>query len=167
VIDRHRRRLCYNARTATFRVTAVADAASQARPIALVVEDDAQIGQLVKFIVEREGYEVVLAQDGRAVQQLLAGMAAPAVIILDVMLPFVDGFQLIAEIRAHAQWKNCPAIMLSAKSQESDIARAMAAGASDFLSKPFLPDDLRQRLRRVLGATGNATDIATDGAADA
>ncbi len=148
----------------------MADAAPQARPIALVVEDDAQIGQLVKFIVEREGYQVVLAQDGRAAQQLVASMAPPAVIILDVMLPFVDGFQLLAEIRVHAQWKGCPLIMLSAKSQESDIARALTAGASDFLTKPFLPDDLRQRIRRLVDVTGGkngGTEGGTGGGAAA
>jgi DNA-binding response OmpR family regulator len=128
----------------------VADAASQGRPTALVVEDDEQIGQLVKFIVEREGFEVVLAKDGRAVRELIATAAAPALIILDIMLPFVDGFQLLAEIRAHAEWKNCPAIMLSAWLQEKDIARALDAGASDCLVKPFLPDDLRARIRRVV-----------------
>jgi DNA-binding response OmpR family regulator len=130
----------------------VADADSQARSIALVVEDDDQIGQLVKFIVEREGYEVKLARDGRAVQQLMAAAPAPAVIFLDIMLPYVDGFQLIAEIRAHAGWNRCPAIMLTAKSQEKDIARALEAGASGYLVKPFLPDDLRACLRRVLKA---------------
>jgi len=130
----------------------VADAAPQTRPIALVVEDDDQIGQLVKFIVEREGFEVVLASDGRAVRELIASMAAPTVIILDIMLPFVDGLQLLAEIRAHPEWKSCPAIMLTAKSQEKDVARALDAGASDYLVKPFLPDDLRARIRRVVGA---------------
>lgn len=128
------------------------DAVSQVRPVALVVEDDGQIGQLVKFIVEREGFDVILARDGRAVQELIATAAAPAVIILDVMLPFVDGFQLIAEIRAHPQWKNSPAIMLTAKSQEKDIARALETGASDYLVKPFLPDDLRTRIRRLVAA---------------
>lgn len=130
----------------------VADAAPQSRPTALVVEDDEQIGQLVKFIVEREGFEVVLAQDGRAVQQLIAANPAPSVIVMDVMLPFVDGLQLIAEIRAHAGWKNCPAIMLSAKSQDKDIARALAAGANGYLVKPFLPEDLRASIRQVIAA---------------
>jgi DNA-binding response OmpR family regulator len=118
----------------------------------VVVDDDEQIGQLVKFIVEREGYEVVLAKDGRAVRELVATAAAPALIILDIMLPFVDGLQLLAEIRAHAEWKKCPAIMLTAKSQEKDMARALDAGANDYLVKPFLPDDLRARIRRVIGA---------------
>ncbi len=130
----------------------MADAATQARPTAVVVDDDDQIGQLVKFIVEREGFDVVLARDGRAVQQLIASAKAPAVIILDIMLPFVDGLQLLAEIRAHAEWKVCPAIMLTAKSQEKDIARALDAGANDYLVKPFLPDDLRARIRRVVDA---------------
>ena len=136
----------------------MADAEPIARPIALVVEDDEQIGQLVKFIVEREGFEVTLAQDGRAVQQLIANpdAAAPAVIVLDIMLPFVDGFQLIAEIRAHPQWKDSPTIMLSAKSQEKDMARALAAGASDFLVKPFMPDDLRARIRRLVKPASGA-----------
>ena len=125
------------------------DAASPLRPIALVVEDDEQIGQLVKFIVEREGFEVTLAQDGREVQRLIESAPAPSVIFLDIMLPFVDGFQLIAEIRAHAQWKQCPTIMLTAKTQGNDVARALAAGADDFLAKPFLPDELRERLRKV------------------
>jgi DNA-binding response OmpR family regulator len=126
------------------------DAASRARPLALVVDDDEQIGQLVKFIVEREGFEVVVARDGRAAQQRIATTAAPAVAILDVMLPFVDGLQLLAEMRAHPQWKSCPVIMLTAKAQETDMARAFEAGASEYLAKPFLPDDLRACLRRAL-----------------
>ena len=126
------------------------DTSLSARPVALVVEDDEQIGQLVKFIVTREGFDVILAQDGRAVQQLLESTAAPAVIVLDVMLPFIDGFQLIGEIRAHAKWKNCPIVMLTAKSQEKDIVRALDAGSNDYLVKPFLPEELRARIRRLV-----------------
>jgi two-component system, OmpR family, response regulator len=134
----------------------VADAASQTRPVALVVEDDGQIGQLVKFIVVREGFDVILAQDGRAARDFIATAAPPALIILDIMLPFVDGFELIAEIRASAQWRGCPTIVLSAKSQDKDIARALDAGASDFLVKPFLPDDLRARIHRVVTTAARA-----------
>jgi DNA-binding response OmpR family regulator len=129
---------------------ALSDVAIEKRPQALVVEDDPQIRQLVKFIVEREGFDVILAEDGRAAQSLVANAAAPSAVLLDVMLPFVDGLQLIAEIRASAAWKHCSAIMLSAKATEADRARALAAGADDYLVKPFLPDDLRACLRRVL-----------------
>jgi DNA-binding response OmpR family regulator len=131
----------------------VADAASQARPIALVVEDDGQIGQLIKFIVEREGFDVILAQDGRAAQQVMATAAAPALVLLDIMLPFVDGLQLLAEIRAHVAWTNCPVIMLTAKAQGNDLAQARAAGANDYIVKPFLPDDLRACIRRAVAPT--------------
>jgi DNA-binding response OmpR family regulator len=133
----------------------VTEAAPPRRPVALVVDDDEQIALLVKFIVEREGFDVIVAHDGRAAQQLMQSAPPPALILLDVMLPFADGFQLIAEIRAHARWKDCPAIMLTAKSQEKDIARALDAGANDYLVKPFLPDDLRGRIRRITGAAGD------------
>jgi DNA-binding response OmpR family regulator len=130
---------------------ALADATTQARPTALVVEDDGQIGQLIKFIVEREGFDVILAQDGRAAQEVMATALAPAVVLLDVMLPFVDGLQLVAEMRRHQTWKHCPAVMLSAKATDADRTRALAAGADAYLVKPFLPDDLRACLKNALG----------------
>jgi DNA-binding response OmpR family regulator len=129
----------------------LADAATQERPTALVVEDDSQIGQLIKFIVEREGFDVILAQDGRAAREVMASAAAPAVVLLDVMLPFVDGLQLLAEMRGHRTWQHCPAVMLSAKATDADRARALAAGADAYLVKPFLPDDLRTCLKSALG----------------
>jgi DNA-binding response OmpR family regulator len=129
----------------------LADVATQGRPTALVVEDDSQIGQLIKFIVEREGFDVIVAADGRVAQEAMATSMAPAVVLLDVMLPFVDGLQLIAEIRRHPSWKHCPAIMLSAKATDADRARALAAGADAYLVKPFLPDDLRACLKHALG----------------
>lgn len=122
----------------------------KARPVALVVEDDEQIGQLVKFIVERQGFDVSLAHDGRAALQQIESAAAPAIAIIDVMLPFIDGFQLIGKIREHTEWKNCPIIMLTAKSQEKDIVRALDAGANDYMVKPFLPEELRARIRRLV-----------------
>src|SRR5258705_8864110 len=126
------------------------DKPSAARPIALVVEDDEQIGQLVKFIVERQGFDVNFARDGRAAQHLIETTPAPAIAILDIMLPFIDGFQLIGKIRAHAPWQNCPIIMLTAKTQEKDIVRALDAGANDYMVKPFLPEELRARIRRLV-----------------
>jgi DNA-binding response OmpR family regulator len=128
----------------------VADAATQGRPIALVVEDDRQIAQLIKFIVEREGFDVIVAHDGRAAQEVMTTATAPTVVLLDVMLPFVDGLQLVGEIRRHHTWKNCTAVMLSAKATDADRARALAAGADAYLAKPFLPDDLRACLKSAL-----------------
>ena len=117
---------------------------------ALVVEDDDQIAYLLRFILEREGYRVELAPDGRAAQGLIDSMVPPSLAMLDVMLPHVDGYQLLCMIRAREAWRNVPVLMLTAKSQEKDIVRALDAGASDYLVKPFKPDELRARIKRMV-----------------
>jgi DNA-binding response OmpR family regulator len=117
---------------------------------ALVVEDDEQIAYLLRFILEREGFRVELASDGRAAQALITSGAQPALVMLDVMLPFVDGYQLLAAIRAQDGWEEVPVIMLTAKSQEKDIVRALESGAADYMVKPFKPDELRARIKRLV-----------------
>ncbi|MCX7143321.1 MAG: response regulator [Proteobacteria bacterium] len=115
----------------------------------LVVEDDDTIAFLVQFLLEREGFGVDLARDGRAAEQRVAAMQPPALVILDVMLPYIDGFELLEKIRAREGWEKIPVIMLTAKSQESDIVRALDAGASDYVVKPFQPNELLARVRRL------------------
>ena len=73
-------------------------------------------------------------------------------VILDVMLPYVDGYQLLVEMRARAGWENLPIIILTAKSQEKDIVRALDIGANDYLVKPFKPEELRARVKRLVRA---------------
>jgi DNA-binding response OmpR family regulator len=123
------------------------------KPVALVVEDDDQIAYLLKFILEREGFDVRIAADGKTAQEAIAKLAPPAVVTLDVMLPHVDGFQLLAEIRARPGWQSLPVLMLTSKSQEKDIVRALEAGAQDYIVKPFKPDELRARIKRLVKAT--------------
>lgn len=118
------------------------------RPLALVVEDDDHIAHLLRFMLEREGYEVLHAVDGREGVRLIETGAVPAVALLDVMLPFVDGFELVRRLRAQAGWADVPVVMLTAKTQESDIVRALDAGANDYILKPFQPAELLARLRR-------------------
>jgi two-component system alkaline phosphatase synthesis response regulator PhoP len=122
----------------------------QRRQTALIVEDDDQIAALLKFMIERDGFEVLAAADGRAAQQIVESAAPPAIVILDLMLPYIDGFQLVDMIRAKPEWKNVPIIMLTAKSQESDIVRALDAGANDYIIKPFKPEELKARIKRLL-----------------
>ena len=126
-------------------------AAESGSRTALVVEDDDQISFLLKFILEREGFAVQVARDGRQAGQLIDTMAVPAVVTLDVMLPFADGFQLLDMIRAKEAWRTVPVLMLTSKSQEKDIVRALEAGASDYIIKPFQPDELRARIKRLAG----------------
>jgi DNA-binding response OmpR family regulator len=117
---------------------------------ALVVEDDDQISHLLRFILEREGYAVHAARDGRAALEAIATLAPPAVVTLDVMLPHADGYELLGRIRAQPGWAAVPVLLLTARSQEKDIVRALDAGASDYLVKPFKPDELRARIRRLV-----------------
>jgi len=126
---------------------------SAEQPTALVVEDDDQIAFLLQFILQREGFRVQIARDGKAAQQAIAEMAPPpAVVTLDVMLPHADGFQLLAEIRAQPGWQALPVLMLTSKSQEKDIVRALEGGAQDYIVKPFKPDELRARIKRLVKA---------------
>ena len=115
-----------------------------------MVEDEEQIAFILRFILEREGFKVIVAPDGRAAQQIIERDPPPALVLLDVMLPFVDGHQILACVKASDGWKNVPVMMLTAKSQEKDIVRALDAGAADYLVKPFKPEELRARVKRLV-----------------
>ena len=117
---------------------------------ALIAEDDDQMAQVLRFILEREGYTVHVAPDGRTAQQLIDSVPAPTIVILDVMLPYVDGYDLLARLRGIESWRAVPVIIVSARSQERDIVRGLDAGADDYLVKPFKPEELRARIRRLV-----------------
>lgn len=122
--------------------------------VALVIEDDDQIAYLLQFILQKEGYTVKVARDGRAAQALIEHEPPPIVVTLDYMLPYANGLQLLAMIRAREEWKDVPVLMLTAKSQEADIAHALQSGAAGYLVKPFKPEELRARIRSVIGERG-------------
>jgi DNA-binding response OmpR family regulator len=117
---------------------------------ALVVEDDDQLSHILRFILEREGFEVHQAADGRTAEKLLATLAPPAIVTLDVMLPHTDGYELLRRIRSTPGWSAVPVILLTSRSQEKDIVRGLESGANDYLVKPFKPDELRARVRRLV-----------------
>ena len=115
----------------------------------LVVEDDEHIGELLVFLLERQGYKVEFRRDGRAARlHVESGAEPPQLILLDVMLPFHDGFELVQIIRAQPGWDKVPIVMLTAKTTEADIVRALDAGANDYIVKPFQPNELMARVRR-------------------
>jgi DNA-binding response OmpR family regulator len=116
----------------------------------LMVEDNESISDILSFILERENFEVELAKDGREAQRRIQEGAPPDVVLLDVMLPYVSGFQLVSAIRELAEWRDVPVIMLTGKSHENDIADALNAGADDYIVKPFHPTELMARLRRLV-----------------
>jgi DNA-binding response OmpR family regulator len=117
---------------------------------ALVAEDDEQIAYILRFILEREGFEVHAAPDGRTAKALIDSLQPPALVLLDVMLPHADGFEILGKLRATAGWEGVPVIMLTARSAERDIVRGLEAGANDYMIKPFKPDELRARIRRLV-----------------
>lgn len=117
----------------------------------LVVEDDEHIAQVLKFMLERQGYQVVHAADGRAAcAHVESAVDLPALVLLDVMLPYVDGFEIVQVIRSREAWADVPIVMLTAKTMERDIVRALDAGANDYVVKPFQPNELLARVRRFL-----------------
>ena len=121
-----------------------------AQPSVLVVEDDVHIAHVLSFMLERQGYRVTHVADGRAAVQHVMAEPAPDLVLLDVMLPYVDGFEIVGLIRAQPGWAAVPVLMLTAKNTERDTVRALDAGANDFIIKPFQPQELLARLRRFV-----------------
>lgn len=130
------------------------NAQSGTQPSVLVVEDDVHIAHVLVFMLEYQGWRVTHAADGRAAVQHVTTGPAPDLVLLDVMLPWVDGFEVLEQIRAQDGWQTTPVIMLTAKNTERDSLRALEAGASDFIIKPFQPQELLARLRRYLDRAG-------------
>ena len=115
----------------------------------LVIEDDPVVARLVEHLLMRRGFVVHVAADGLHAQSLLKTLSRPAVIVMDVMLPYVSGFELITEIRHTPGWEDVPMIMLTSKSQERDVLRAFDAGVNDYVVKPFRPEEFVARVRRL------------------
>lgn len=115
----------------------------------LIVEDDRDIVDLLEFNLQEEGYETVAALDG-AEALALARRQQPNLIILDIMLPLIDGFEVCKSLKADATCADIPIVILSARSQETDKVVGLELGADDYVTKPFSPRELIARIRAVL-----------------
>lgn len=120
------------------------------RPLVLVADDDSDIRELVTYRLTRSGYDVIGAADGEEAFELAASRE-PDLCVLDVMMPKLDGLELTRRLRALPATAATPVILLTARSQEDDVARGFDAGADDYLRKPFSPDELGARVRAILG----------------
>ena len=116
----------------------------------LIVEDEPHLIESLTFILEREGYQVTTALDGEAALQGL-WQAAPDLLILDVMLPGLNGFDVLKKIRGDASLSALPVIVLTAKGQRQDRDTALAVGADLFLSKPFANKDIIAAAAKLIG----------------
>jgi len=119
-------------------------------PTILVADDEEDLRELVTYRLTRSGYRVIGAADGLEALEL-AAERTPDLMVLDVMMPKLDGYELTRRVRAEASLSSIPVILLTARSQESDIDRGFEVGADDYLKKPFNPDELVARVRAVLG----------------
>lgn len=116
----------------------------------LMVEDEEDTASLLKFLLERASYQVVHAKDGRQAQELVNTISPPDIVLLDVMLPFLSGLQVLTVIRKREGWTKVPIVMLTADGSEHDIKRALENGANDYMIKPFNPRELTSRLKRFI-----------------
>ncbi|HET6500088.1 MAG TPA: response regulator [Amycolatopsis sp.] len=118
----------------------------------LIVDDDADIRDLVAVKLSASGYDVVTAEDG------VAGLAAarrehPDVLVSDVMMPGMSGIDVCRELRREPETANLPIILLTARAQDGDVESGFASGADDYLIKPFNPQELLHRISALLNRT--------------
>ncbi len=118
----------------------------------MIVESDEHVMSLLEFMLERQGYEIVACADGRQANEYIESSPAVSVVVLELVLPYTDGFSLIRKMRDSEDWHNVPIIVLSTRKLESDIVRGLDAGANDYVTKPYSPRELMARIRRHASA---------------
>jgi len=114
--------------------------------IIVLAEDDHQIASLVKFKLEKDGYTVHLGENGRVALDLI-NQTVPDMVILDVMMPVMDGFDVLRTIKSSDDTSSIPVIMLTARVMEEDVLKGFDLGAVDYMTKPFSPSELSARVR--------------------
>jgi DNA-binding response OmpR family regulator len=123
----------------------------------LVVDDEARMVRFIQLNLEHDGFQVITAYNGReALEQVRT--ALPNLILLDVMMPDLDGFEVLERIREQS---TVPVIMLTAKGEEDDRVRGLELGADDYVTKPFSPRELVSRVRAVLRRTESESNVST------
>ena len=115
----------------------------------LIAEDEQDIRELVKFTLSFAGHEIIATSNGEeAYQKALETL--PDLILMDVRMPRMTGYEACEKLKANDTTKNIPVVFLSAKGQESEVNTGIAAGAEEYILKPFSPDQLTERIREVL-----------------
>jgi DNA-binding response OmpR family regulator len=119
----------------------------------LIVDDEPNIVLSLEFLMQREGYQVATAADGEAALEALAAQA-PDLVILDVMLPKMNGFDVCRHIRADPRWKGVRILMLTARGRETEVAKGLGLGADLYVTKPFSTKELVAQVKGLLAARG-------------
>ncbi len=116
----------------------------------LVVDDEPNIVLSLEYLLKQVGYDVHVARDGEAALSAIAEHR-PGLVLLDVMMPKRDGYDVCRTIRASADWADMPVIMLTARGSDSDRQMGMDAGANEYITKPFSTRDVVEKVRHFLG----------------
>lgn len=116
----------------------------------VIAEDQSDIAHLVDYRLTKLGYEVTWGKNGREALEYVREKK-PALVILDVMMPIMDGFEVLRKLKSDPETKEIPVIMLTAKSMEEDILKGFDSGAVDYIVKPFSVSELAARVKAVLG----------------
>lgn len=123
----------------------------QEKKIIMIAEDDVFIGDIYEVKLQDAGYDVVLANNGReAIEKLESGIK-PHIILLDIVMPYMDGFDVLEAINQREEWKSIPVVLLTNLSQKEDVDRGMALGAKDFLIKShFTPSEVLAKVQKYM-----------------
>ena len=119
----------------------------------LIADDEPNIVISLEFLMQRNGFEVKTAGDGEAALRLV-GEFRPDLILLDIMLPKKDGFEVCQQIRANPEWQGVKVVMLTAKGRDTEVTKGLALGADAYVTKPFSTKDLVAQVRKLLGLSG-------------
>jgi DNA-binding response OmpR family regulator len=117
----------------------------------LIVEDDVTIAGMLDAIFRRAGFSPTLVRDGRSAITFIDTGEPPAVAVIDVMLPYIDGFSVVAAMRRAPRWAEVPVMMLSSRQLPDDVVRAKELGVREYLQKPFNARTLLATVREMLG----------------
>ncbi|MAK62957.1 MAG: phosphate regulon transcriptional regulatory protein PhoB [Ponticaulis sp.] len=118
-------------------------------PFILIAEDEDSVVELLRYNLDREGYEIGIARDGEEALVMMRERA-PDLLLLDWMLPKVTGIEVCRQVRSRTETRNLPIIMLTARTEEADRIRGLDTGADDYITKPFSTTELMARIRAVL-----------------
>ncbi|HCA79554.1 MAG TPA: response regulator [Bacteroidetes bacterium] len=115
----------------------------------LVAEDQQHIRSLIEYKLTNSGYTVVCAEDGKSALEK-AGQIIPDLILLDVMMPLMTGFEVLAALKTDEKTRNIPILMVTAQSKENEVLKGLELGADDYITKPFSPNELAARVKNIL-----------------
>lgn len=130
---------------------------TERRPVAVIVEDEEQLAKFLKHFMSFEGFDARVASNRQEIVETLRQPTAPDLILLDVMLPDVDGFNVLMKLREHPVLRKVPIIMLTAKATRESVIRGLAGGADGYITKPFQTEVLVKAIQTLFGMEHGAS----------